>query len=405
MLTVDQAQQAILEHVATGPQHSVPLDEALGQVLATHIDSDIDSPPFDKALMDGFAVRAQDVADGTARLNILEEVTAGSVAANSIGPGEAIQIMTGAPMPDGADAVVRIEDTQVETSHTQPVVSIQTRPVSPGQDWILQGTSMKRGDNVIPKGRALRPQELGLLAELGQHTVDVYRQVTVGVLATGDELVAIDQQPAAGQIRNSNESMLAAQVRASGAVARELGIARDNREHLAEKIQQGLDCDVLLLSGGVSAGRLDLVPDQLQAAGITRVFHKVQVKPGKPLWFGTSNNTVVFGLPGNPVSSMVCFELFVRTALRRLTGLSPATPDPAFARLDCDFKFDSDRPTYFPARLESHPEGPTITPINWHGSSDLRSTTHANSMIHFPAGKQLYQANQWVEVHLWAGQA
>jgi len=405
MLTVVEALDAITSVVAPGPVQSVPLAEALGQVLAAPVDSDSDSPPFDKSLMDGFAVRAEDVATGTARLVVVEEVTAGEVAERSLEPGQAIQIMTGAPIPDGADAVVRIEDTEVEIQEQQTLVRIDTKPVTTGQDMIQRGTSMRCGDAVMPAGRRLRPQELGLLAELGQHTLSVHRQVTVGVLATGDELVTIDRQPGAGQIRNSNESMLAAQVRASGAVARELGIARDNPEDLAAKIREGLGCNILLLSGGVSAGRLDLVPEQLEAAGVTEVFHKVNVKPGKPVWFGTSQDTIVFGLPGNPVSSMVCFELFVRTALRRLAGLDPATPCPTAARLACDFEFRGDRPTYFPGRLENQPDGPLVTPVNWHGSSDLRSTADANSMIHFPAGNQDYQARQWVEVHEWAGRA
>ena len=403
MFTVDQALASIESHVQPGPTESVPLAEALGRVLAQSIDSDIDSPPFDKALMDGFAVRADDLADGTARLTVVEEVTAGQVASKTVASGQAIQIMTGAPMPDGADAVVRVEDTQTDTDGDQVVVSIDTRPVTAGQDMIRQATSMRRGDTVMPAGRQLRPQELGLLAELGQHSLTVHRRVRVGVLATGDELVAIDQQPGAGQIRNSNETMLAAQVRACGGEAVELGIARDTPEDLAQHITAGLDCAVLLLSGGVSAGRLDLVPAQLEAAGVAEVFHKVKGKPGNPVWFGTSGHAIVFGLPGNPVSSMVCFELFVRTALRRLAGLAPARPIPSAARLTVDFEFRGDRPTYFPSQLDDHPDGPRVAPVDWHGSSDLRSTADANAMIHFPAGDRAYQAGQWIEVFPWAG--
>ena len=271
MFTVDQALASIESHVQPGPTESVPLAEALGRVLAQPIDSDIDSPPFDKALMDGFAVRADDLADGTARLTVVEEVTAGQVASKTVASGQAIQIMTGAPMPDGADAVVRVEDTQTENNGDQVLVSIDTQPVTAGQDMIRQATSMRRGDTVMPAGRQLRPQELGLLAELGQHSLTVHRRVRVGVLATGDELVAIDQQPGAGQIRNSNETMLAAQVRACGGEAVELGIARDTPEDLAQHITAGLDCDVLLLSGGVSAGRLDLVPAQLEALSLIHI--------------------------------------------------------------------------------------------------------------------------------------
>ncbi|MDP7274115.1 MAG: molybdopterin molybdotransferase MoeA [Planctomycetaceae bacterium] len=404
MLNIDQALAAIETHVPSGRIETVPLGESLGRVLAESVTSSIDSPPFDKALMDGFAVRAADVADGQATLRLIDEVTAGQVASKPIASGEAIQIMTGAPIPEGADAVVRIEDTRIQTGpdNSQTVV-IDTRPATVGQDLVRQGTSMRQGDTVLPVGRRLRPQELGLLAELGHPNVAVRQAITVGVLATGDELVTVDQVPGPGQIRNSNEAMLAAQVRACGAVARELGIARDTPEDLAEKIGEGLRCDVLLLSGGVSAGRLDLVPGQLAAAGVSEIFHRVRIKPGKPVWFGATEGCLVFGLPGNPVSSMVCFELFVRTALRKISGILPAQPTPFAARLSTDFEFRGDRPTYFPSQCGSDGEGPHVTPISWHGSSDLRSTTDANAMIFFPAGDRSYKTGEWVDVFGWTG--
>ena len=404
MFSIDQAFAAIETHVAVGRIETVPLGESLGRVLAEPVTSSIDSPPFDKSLMDGFAVRAADVADGRATLRLVDEVTAGHVASKSVASGEAIQIMTGAPIPDGADAVVRIEDTRIESGPDDSrMVLIDTRPTTVGQDLVRQGTSMRQGETVLPAGRRIRPQELGLLAELGYPTVAVRQAITVGVLATGDELVTIDALPGPGQIRNSNEAMLAAQVRACGAVARELGIARDTPEDLAEKITEGLQCDVLLLSGGVSAGRLDLVPGQLAAAGVAEVFHRVRIKPGKPLWFGTAEGCLVFGLPGNPVSSMVCFELFVRTALRRISGISPAQPTPFAARLTTDFEFHGDRPTYFPSQCDTGADGPRVTPISWNGSSDLRSTANADAMILFPAGDRSYESGEWVEVFSWAG--
>ena len=404
MLTVAQALDEISQRVATSPPQLVSLDEALGRVLAEPVVSTIDSPPFDKALMDGFAVRSHDLVDGAGRLEVVEEVTAGRIASASISCGQAIQIMTGAPIPDGADAVVRVEDTQVDTEDDATWVQIQSSPVKAGQDMIKRGTSMTSGDVVLEAGRRVGPPEMGLLAELGQHQLSVTSQVTVGILATGDELVTIDQEPGPGQIRNSNETMLSAQARSCGALVRTLGIARDTPDHLAEKIAEGLSCDVLLLSGGVSAGRLDLVPSQLEAAGVKEIFHKVQIKPGKPLWFGTAPGTLVFGLPGNPVSSMVCFELFVRTALERLSGLAHAGPRPVRAKLGVAFSTRGNRPTYYPAQLVDDLDGPRITPVNWHGSSDLRSTADANAMIHFPAGDLGYEAGDLVDAYRWSGQ-
>ena len=228
------------------------------------------------------------------------------------------------------------------------------------------------------------------------------------MLATGDELVSIDETPGPGQIRNSNETMLCAQLRRAGADPVPLGIARDNREDLAAKIREGLQADMLLLSGGVSAGKLDLVPSELAAAGVREVFHKVQVKPGKPIWFGVHGDEkiavnsrqrprFVFGLPGNPVSSMVCFELFARTAIRRLMNNTPAEPSTLTARLTEDFHHTGDRPTYHPAKLKQTAEGPRITPLPWQGSADLRATADATALAVFPAGDKSYPIGSVIE--------
>lgn len=411
MLTVDEAVSAILDQVRSFEPEATPLAESLGLVLADDIVSDLDSPPFDKALMDGFAVRSSDVVGGTATLTLIEEVTAGQVAEKTAASGEAIQIMTGAPIPNGTDAVVRVEDTQLtDGTEGEKLVRINTAPISAGTNMLKRGTSMKRGDRVLPAGRLLRPQELGALAEMGQHTLAVRRRPRVGVLATGDELVAVGAMPGPGQIRNSNETMLIAQIDRAGGIPVALGIARDQRDHLRERIFAGLQCDVLLLSGGVSAGKLDLVPSELEAANVRQVFHKVKVKPGKPIWFGVyeepnatsqSGRCHVFGLPGNPVSSMVCFELFVRTAIRRRLGIEPAVARPVPAKLTVEHTAKGDRPTYFPAQLKSTPTGPTVAPVHWHGSSDLRATVEANSMALFPTGDQVFSVGATIDVIPW----
>jgi len=420
MLTVAEALDSILTTVRRLPAVGLPLEEALGLVLAEEIISEDDSPPFDKALMDGYAVRAEDVRSGQARLRVIEEVTAGRLPQKTLGPGEATRIMTGAPLPAGADAVVPIEETRAgDATGELPEVVIDGAPVTAGTNVLPRGAATKRGDRVLSSGRRLRPQEIGALAELGRATIQVYRRPRVAVLATGDELVTPGEKPGPGQIRNSNEPMLAAQIRAMGADAVPLGIARDERTHLRERIEAGLSCDMLLLSGGVSAGKLDLVPSELEAAGVQQVFHKIRMKPGKPLWFGILEQQragdrepaegstesrppcYVFGLPGNPVSSMVCCELFARTAVRKLMDWEPAAPQAIPARLADEYVMRGNRPTYHPAHLEWTSTGPTVRAVDWIGSSDLRATVDANAMVFFPAGERTYVPGEIMDVFAW----
>lgn len=400
MLTVDAALAAILEHVRPFEPTGCLLGDGLGLTLAEEIVSGQDSPPFDKALMDGYAVRSEDVASGTATLDVIEEITAGRTPTKALTPGTATRIMTGAPIPDGADVVVRVEHSEFDESTNQ--VRLETTDQSPGTSILRRGAAMKSGETILPAGRILGPQEIGVLAELGYARVSVHRRPKVAVLATGDELVPIDETPGPGQIRNSNETMLCAQLRRAGADPVPLGIARDNREDLAAKIKEGLKADILLLSGGVSAGKLDLVPSELEAAGVREVFHKVRVKPGKPIWFGVldedkddveagQGRRLVFGLPGNPVSSMVCFELFARTAIRRLMNASHPEPHQKTGQLTTHFQHTGDRPTYHPAKIHWTIAGPRIIPLPWQGSADLRATADANALAVFPAGDKDYQ--------------
>lgn len=401
MRSVQEALEAIAQTVKPLDVRRLPLAECWGLVLAEDVDADLDSPPFDKSLMDGFAVRAADVATGRAELIQTEELTAGRVAERAVEAGQTIRIMTGAPIPRGADAVVQVEQSTISRVGSEIRVSLETTPVSPGRSILKAGASLKLGQRVLSAGRRLRAQELGSLAELGRSVVAVRPAPRVAILATGDELVDVSQTPGPGQIRNSNETMLVAQVRQAGGDTVPLGIARDTEEALREKIQQGLDCDMLLLSGGVSAGTLDLVPKVLQELGVREIFHKVRIKPGQPLWFGAREGCCVFGLPGNPVSSMVCCEIFARTALRRMQG--DAEPEPAIIPAVLDMQFDhvGNRPTYHPARLEFTRYGPVVHIIPWVGSADLCATVAANAMAVFPAGDLNYIAGTTVDVIRW----
>ena len=354
MLSVDQALALVLQHAGPRPAVSVGLIDALGQVLAETVTSDIDSPPHDKSQVDGYALRAADVGTPTVRLRVLEEVTAGKLPTTMVESGTATRIMTGAPIPEGADAVVMVEQTELEADGQY--VRVQATAPRAGQNIMRRAASLARGQTVLSPGTRLRAIELGLLAEVGRTAVSIVAQPTVAVVPTGNELVDHWQIPGPGQIRDSNGVLISKLAMQAGAEAHCLRIATDDEACLRERIETGFTCDVLLLSGGVSAGVLDLVPRVLQDLGVEQVFHKVNLKPGKPLWFGlrrgtpTTRQTLVFGLPGNPVSSLVCFELFVRPAIQKLSGLEPTGLARSTAVLTKDHQQRGERPTYWPAK-------------------------------------------------------
>jgi molybdopterin molybdotransferase len=346
MLSVPEAQSLVLAKAQVLSAASALISpELLGQILAEDVVSDIDMPPFDKSLMDGFAVRSADLPEGKALLTIIEEVTAGQTPQHQLKACQAAKIMTGAPIPAGADAVVMIERTKSDANGR---VEIQDKSPRPGQNIMPRGREMRKGEVVLSAGTALRPQEFGTIAAVGKTTIAVIPRPRVAILCTGDEIVDASQQPEPGQIRNGNGPMLQAQVARAGAVPSYLGIARDRVEELRTRIREGLRSDMLVLSGGVSAGKLDLVPGVLQELGVQAHFHKVEMKPGKPVFFGTWDRTLVFGLPGNPVSALVCFELFVRPAIRLLAGHKKSGPFFVEATLAEDFTYKTDRPTYYP---------------------------------------------------------
>jgi molybdopterin molybdotransferase len=392
MLSVSEAQQIVLQHVQPLSPRSVPLTAgALGLVLAEDVVSDLDLPPYDKAMMDGFAVRAADMPEGRGIVSITEEITAGRTPRVPLGPGQAARIMTGAPLPVGADAVVMIERSQ---SLDDGRVRLEDRPPRPDQNIMRRGQEMRQGETVLTPGAVLRPQEFGILASVGRAAVQVHPAPDVAILSTGDEVVEPDQKPGPGQIRNGNGPMLLAQTAQAGGVPRYLGIARDNLDSLKPLVAEGLRASVLILSGGVSAGKLDLVPGVLQDLGVQAHFHKVAMKPGKPVLFGTCGPNLVFGLPGNPVSALVCFELFVRPAIRRLRGHTDTGLSLLQATLPEAFTHRSDRPTYHPAWLERGEHGWQVRPVPWFGSPDLRSLARANAFLVLPAGELHYPAGQ-----------
>lgn len=412
MLTVDEALNKIASHVRPLPVARVPLSEALSCLLAEDVASDIDSPSHDKSVVDGYAVRSVDFARSArgeaaepVELAVLEEVTAGQMPQRSLASGYATRIMTGAPIPHGADAVVMVEQTShaEEPGSSMGVVTFHTDQITAGQNIKRRATSIRTGQVVLRAGATIRATEIGLLAEVGRPGVAIVSRPRVAVLSTGNELVAAELLPAAGQIRNSNGPMLLAAARSAGAAPIDLGIGRDDVDALRRLIEQGLEQDVLLLSGGVSAGKLDLVPGVLKELGVREVFHKVSVKPGKPLWFGVAGggdtaDCLVFGLPGNPVSSLVGFELFVRPVLAALAGHPWQPPATVTAELVQAFTTHGNRSTYFPARLDESGERPTVELLAWQGSGDLRTITEANCLAIFAPGETEYAAGASIPV-------
>lgn len=390
MLSVAEALERIVAHAGRQRTVRCSLREALGLVLAEPVASDLDSPPFDKSLMDGFAVRNADMSAGTAELALLGEIAAGMVVDRPLEPGGTYQIMTGAALPPGAEAVVVVEKSHAEGGR----IFLEDPGFKPGQNVMRRGEEMKRDQVVLEPGALIGPPEVGLLAAVGRTEPLVHARPTVAVLSTGDEIVPPAQKPGPGQIRNSNESTLLALSARDGMPATSLGIVKDDEAELSERIEEGLKFDLLLLTGGVSAGKRDLVPATLGRHGVQKVLHHVAFKPGKPIWFGIHQGGLVFGLPGNPVSVLVCYELFVRTALRARQGRQQPLPIERPANLAVDFHYPTGRPTYHPARVEVRDGRTLLEPVDWFGSPDLRALSAANALVVLPAGNEPMKAGR-----------
>jgi molybdopterin molybdotransferase len=395
MLEVADALAEVLARCRPKPAVPCPLCAGLpGLVLAADVRADRDSPPFDKSLRDGYAVRSADTGDR----RVVEEIAAGAVPTKAVGEGEAARIFTGAPIPAGADAVVMQEDVELLPSGRVQIGG----PVRPGQ-WVYRsGSEMRAGEVVIPAGTVLTVTAAGLLASVGRTELSVFLGPRINVLATGNELVPPAQTPGPGRIRNSNGPMLAAAAqRCWPAVGCDLGIAPDDPVELAQRIDIALyEADVLLIAGGVSVGDYDLVPKVLAELGVEIHFRQVRMKPGKPLLFGTKGDTLVFGLPGNPVSAFVCFELFVRPALRKLAGHPDPGPRTVRLPLAAPVAEVNDRPTYRPAKLEVAEVGWEVRPLPWGGAPDLRSLLTADALVVLPAGDARFDRGTPVPVVL-----
>jgi molybdopterin molybdotransferase len=401
-LSVDDAINAAVDAARSLANNRAPepvstaLWDARGLVLAEDVLADRDQPAFDRSAMDGYAVRTADFAGDNATLRCVGEITAGSHFEGVIHPGETAAIMTGAPVPEGADAVVIMEKSRQDGD----TIVLQDNPTL-GQNIRRRGESCKAGDVAAERGRAIDALTVGVLASMGTTSVQTIRRPRVVIVGSGDELVDLEEEPQFGQIRDSNRHVLMSLVREGRGNVVDGGKVVDELQDLRRVIREAMNSDVLVLSGGVSIGSRDLVAEALVAEGVEILFHGVQMKPGKPVLVGRHASGLVFGLPGNPISTYVTAQLFLLPALRILSGHKLSGPWTIDAELDGTLKATGHRTTFHPGYLDQRPNGAwRCTPIAWHGSADQVQYAAGNCLIRREAGADTAKVGDTLRVVL-----
>ncbi len=393
MIPVAEALDLVLQHCPVLGDETVALDRCVGRTLRQDVVSPHDHPPFDRVMMDGFAVRAADL-EGTDHLPLHGEAAAGRPDVEPLRPGHCARAMTGAVLPSGADSVVMVE----RTSEADGVVRFEGS-VRRGQHVAWRGEEARAGQTLLRSGEVITGVGVATIAAAGLATVRVARRPTLAVVSTGDELVPVDADPGPGQIRDTNSWSLAAQAGWEGLARVERLVARDDPADLDAVLGRALESDIVVLSGGVSAGRYDLVPGALESLGVRRVFHQVFQKPGKPLWFGTRGETLVFGTPGNPLATVVSFHLYVRAAIAAMTG--QRHDDPEFrGTLTADAAYRGRRDLHVFVRADWAGDGFEVTPLPGRGSADVFAAARANAMLALPAGDHALTAGQEVRFRM-----
>ncbi|HVD97227.1 MAG TPA: molybdopterin molybdotransferase MoeA [Cytophagaceae bacterium] len=394
MITVQQAQALILQQAHSFGTEEILLGDAYQRVLAIAVEADRDYPPFHRAAMDGYALRSEDFDKGIRSFTVAEEIFAGALSAKKIKQGECYKIMTGASTPLEADAIIRVEDaTQINDT-----VVFQIDSLKKGQNIAAKGEDRKKGELVLEENTLLTAPELAALAVLGKDKVNVYKLPKVAIISTGDEVVSLGNEVLEHQIRDSNSYAVEGFLMKYNIPLAARILVKDNKQLLQQAIEAQLSADILILSGGVSMGDADFVPEILQQAGVEKLFHKVAIKPGKPLWFGRSKRGVVFALPGNPMSVQVAFKLFIEPFLRQCYGL-PALPEwrlPLAVAKKKKVKLDE----YFPCILESQ-QMTSLKPATFNGSGDVTSILYSQGLALHESEREAIQAGEIVKFWLW----
>ena len=407
VLTFEEARRVVEDHasgVRPKGSETVALLDAASRIIAEAIIADRDIPPFPRSTRDGYAVRSADVQQLPAKLNVIGEIKAGekAEAIPQMSAGQAVAIMTGAPAPGGADAVVMVEYATRTGSHVEIARSVAT-----GENIVPRGAEAALGGTLISSGTRLTEAAIALAASVGKSSVQVYRRPEVAVLTTGDEIVDIDTAPGRTQIRNSNSYSLAVQIQKAGGNPRLLPIAPDEAKGLRALIEDGLESDLLMMTGGVSMGRYDLVEQVLSEMQSQFFFTGAKIQPGRPVVFGRcgagapareSRSTYFFGLPGNPVSTMVTFDLFVKPMLQALAGQSPEKLKFLHARLKEEIRTKPGLKRFLPATLSGEFENSQVELVSWQGSGDIAATARANCYLVIASDREIFSAGEWVPI-------
>jgi molybdopterin molybdotransferase len=390
MISLDEALCIVLAHTPYTPGERIDLEDARSRILAEDVRSDMDMPPFNKSAMDGFACRRDDLDSD---LQVIETVLAGNTSQRVIGPGECCRIMTGAPVPEGADCVIKIEDTSAQDNDNVRFTGERTR-----DNICMRGEDIPKGGIVLRRGELITPQHMSLLASVGCIRPMVASRPGVGIIATGDELVEPDTQPGVAHIRNSNSIQLRAQAQAAGACANYYGIVRDNEKDIEAILKKALaENSIVLLTGGVSMGDTDFVPAVMQTCGLDILFDKVCIKPGMPTTFAASDKALCMGLPGNPVAVFIDFEILLRPFIQKSMGRSQL-PRRVYLPLEERLtRKRTERESWMPAIITDKGE---VQPCTYHGPAHVGSLHNADALISIPVGVATLEKGEKVQAQL-----
>lgn len=376
LIAYEQALKDILNNTLTLPAGKIPIQESVGMVLKEDIRSGIEMPPFDKSAMDGYAVNSLDIKKAPARLKCIGLIQAGDIFTKKMQREECVKIMTGAPLPKVADSVVMVENTREGAGFVEVLEAVKK-----GENVCFCGEDTKKGQKVLEKGKKISSSDVAILATVGKRFVRVSPKPKVAILSTGGEIVPLGVKLSKNKIYNSNAPMLEALLKSEGIKPEVLGISRDNVSQLSKAIRKGLRADILLISGGVSIGDYDLIPKVLKSIGVKKIFHKVNIKPGKPLFFGTKNKTVIFGIPGNPVSNFLSYLVFVRPAINKMMGCKYCKPPFKEGIVKTEFHTKAGRRHFVLVKVSEKTGRFFLSPVDSHGSADILSLSKADGFM------------------------